>query len=103
MGSDKDVCGLKFEELKIRIEHYKYYLKLALEANAFFYVITGGILGFYLRQPANTHLEFFLLLPMLIGAVLGGIFNHGAQLQRYSSRRRSAREGAAQGYPDDQA
>ncbi|MGA9994268.1 MAG: hypothetical protein WBP93_02585, partial [Pyrinomonadaceae bacterium] len=83
MGSNKDLRVLKFEELKIRIEHYKYYLKLALEANAFFYVITGGVLGYYLQQPANTHLEFFLLLPMLIGAVLGGIFIHGADLQRH--------------------
>lgn len=74
--------ALKFEELKLRIEHYKFYLKLALETYVFFYLITSGVLGFYLREPANGHLEFFLWLPMLIGAILGGIFIHGAGLQK---------------------
>lgn len=82
MRNNEDLRILKFEELKIRTEHNKYYLKLALETNAFFYLITGGVLGFYLGQPVNNHLEFFLLLPMLLGAVLGGIFIHGAELQK---------------------
>lgn len=75
---------LKWKELAIRIEHYKYYLTIALEVTAFFYVITGGVLGFYLKNPAESvkhPLEYVLLLPILMGAVFGGIFIYGARLQ----------------------
>lgn len=75
---------LKWKELAIRIEHYKYYLSTALQAAAFYYAITGGVLGFYLKDPEDAkkyHLEYFLLLPIIIGAVLGGIFIYGADLQ----------------------
>jgi hypothetical protein len=75
----------QWEELKIRIDHYKYYLNIALQANAFFYVIAGAVLGFYLKGPnetlSNSHLEYLLLLPILIGTVLGGLFIYGALLQ----------------------
>lgn len=75
---------LKWKELAIRIEHYKYYLHIALQVTAFFYVITGGVLGFYLKNPpesAKPPLEYVLLLPILMGAVFGGIFIYGARLQ----------------------
>lgn len=83
---------LKWNELAIRIEHYKYYLGRALHVTAFFYAITGGVLGFYLKDlgkdPVEAakyhqdyHLEYFRLLPILIGSVLGGVLIHGARLQ----------------------
>lgn len=75
---------LMWKELAIRIEHYKYYLNIALQVNAFFYLITGGVLGFYLKNPAESAkhpLEYVLLLPILLGAVFGGIFIYGARLQ----------------------
>lgn len=75
---------LKWKELAIRIEHYKYYINITLQVNAFFYLITGGILGFYLKNPAESArhpLEYVLLLPILLAAVLGGIFIYGARLQ----------------------
>lgn len=109
---------LKWNELALRIEHYKYYLTRALHVTIFFYAITGGVLGFYLKGPAvfpvlqppanapfssnapsptNTssemdrqterevqyrqQMELFLLLPILMGSVLGGVFLYGARLQ----------------------
>ncbi len=89
MGNNEDIepdieRSLKWKELAIRIEHYKYYLNIALHVTAFFYAITGGVLGFYLKSPdesAKYHLEYFLLLPILIGSVLGGVFIYGARLQ----------------------
>lgn len=111
---------LKWNELALRIEHYKYYLTRALHVTIFFYAITGGVLGFYLRGPAafqisqppspnsapspssakspnpveielrmqterevqyRLQMEFFLLLPILMGSVLGGVFLYGARLQ----------------------
>lgn len=75
----------KLKELEIRIDSYKYYLNIALQANAFFYVITGAVLGFYLTglkdQPTNIHLKYFFLLPILIGSVLGAIFIYGSRMQ----------------------
>lgn len=77
------------DELKIRIETYRFYFNLALQINGFFYLTTGAVLGFYLKepkeQPAGSHLVYFLLLPILIGSVLGGIFIYGARLQKESS------------------
>jgi hypothetical protein len=83
------VSNFLLDEFKIRIETYKNYLNLALQANVFFYVTTGAVLGFYLDRnkglPNNTPLEYFLLLPILIGAVLGGIFIYAAKLQKKAS------------------
>jgi hypothetical protein len=76
--------NLKWQELTIRIEHYKYYLNMALQVNVFFYLVTGGVLGFYLKDPdksAKPPMEFVLLLPILIGSIFGGVFIYGARLQ----------------------
>jgi hypothetical protein len=95
MANDSDISPsaerrLKWSELAIRIEHYKYYLSRALSVTIFFYAITGGVLGFYLNPPgkdaveaakSREPLQFFLLLPILIGSVLGGVFIYGARLQ----------------------
>ncbi len=75
---------LKSKELEMRIEHYKHYITIALQANAFYYVTTGGVLAFYLKYTFESpipDLEFFLLLPILFGSFLGGIFFYGAGLQ----------------------
>jgi len=83
--------NLKWEEFKLRVEHNKYFLNIALQVNVFFYLTTGGVLGFFLKdstqQSQDNHLVFFLLLPILIGAVLGGIFVYGAKLQKNASEK----------------
>lgn len=79
----------KWKELEMRIDAYRYYINIALQVNVFFYVTTGAVLGFYLNGPekpsANHHLGLLLLLPILIGVVLGGIFICAAILQRYAA------------------
>ncbi|HEX8635346.1 MAG TPA: hypothetical protein VF703_14455 [Pyrinomonadaceae bacterium] len=72
------------DELKIRVNTYQKYIIITLQVNAFYYAITGGVLGFYLSK-SDGRLVFFLLLPILMGAVLGGIFLHGARLQKNAS------------------
>ena len=82
--TDIEARGLKIKELEIRISHYKYYITAALQANVFFYVTTGGVIAYYLKYTHEAkipHLEFFLLLPILLGSVLGGVFFYGAWLQ----------------------
>lgn len=86
----EDILRYRIDELKIRIETYRSYFNLALQINAFFYLTTGGVLAFYLKepkeQPAGGHLVYFLLLPILLGSVLGGVFFYGARLQEASSK-----------------
>ena len=84
----EDVRKFKSEELKIRVETYQRYLNIGLQVNAFFYVTTGAVLGFYLKEPngqPNNLLEFFLLLPILMGTVLGSMFIYAARLQAEAS------------------
>lgn len=82
----EDRAKFMVDELKIRVETYRSYINLVLQINVFFYVTAGAVLGFYLKNPndqsGNTHLEYFLWLPILISAVLGGIFFHAAGLQK---------------------
>ncbi|HLM01630.1 MAG TPA: hypothetical protein VK400_11295 [Pyrinomonadaceae bacterium] len=80
------VRELKWKEFTLRVEHYKHYLNIALQVNAFFYVTTGAVLGVYLKYSLELskdyHLVYFLLLPILIGSVLRGVFIYGADLQK---------------------
>lgn len=80
----EDELDLRWKELSFRIEHYKYYLNIALQANVFYYLTAGGVIAFYLKsleEGKERPVEYFLLLPILIGAVLGGVFIYGAELQ----------------------
>lgn len=76
----KDRVGYKLDELKIRVDSYQKYINTTLQVNAFYYAITGAVLGFYLGK-ANAQLAYFLWLPILMGAVLGSIFLYAARLQ----------------------
>ena len=83
------IRDFKWQELKIRVDAYRFYIKLGLEVNAFFYAVTGVVLGFYLRGPdgqSNTYLKFFLLLPIIMGTVLGSIYFYAAKLQKEGSK-----------------
>jgi hypothetical protein len=80
---------LKWREVMSRVDAYRFYIKLCLEANAFFFATTGFILGFYLNQPIdppNYYLKFFLLLPILMGTVLGSICIYATKLQKEGRR-----------------
>jgi hypothetical protein len=79
---------LKWREVMSRVDAYRFYIKLCLEASAFFFATTGVILGFYLNGPIvqNYYLRFFLLLPILMGTVLGSICIYATRLQKEGSR-----------------
>ncbi len=72
----------RWKEFEMRVEAYRYYLSIILQTNVFFYAIAGVALGFYLNQTSNEYLAYALLLPILIAAILGGIFHHAAVLQK---------------------
>ncbi|HEX8774904.1 MAG TPA: hypothetical protein VF735_15125 [Pyrinomonadaceae bacterium] len=71
---------LKWKEYTLHIDHYRYYLNISLQGNVFFYTVSGVVLGVYLKTPNDNFLEFLLLLPILLGASLGGIFIYGGNL-----------------------
>jgi hypothetical protein len=78
------ILKFKMDELKIRVDTYQKYINITLQVNAFYYAITGGVLGVYLNRP-DGQLVYFLLLPIFMGGILGGILLHGANLQKNAS------------------
>lgn len=79
---------LKWKELVTRMNAYKFYIKLILEVNAFFYATTGAVILFSLKDgsmvgpPSLSTPEIFLLLPILMGTVVGGFMTYAAALQK---------------------
>jgi hypothetical protein len=65
-----------WEEYKIHVDLFKYYLDLVLRANLAVFAITGGILTFYFnnRDKKNKHLRKALLLPIGVGLALAGFY-----------------------------
>jgi hypothetical protein len=78
---EQDLRRLKWEELKTRMDAYRFYIKLILEINGFYYATTGAVMLFYLKQDSK-YMEFFLLLPILMGTVIGGFLLYAAEMQK---------------------
>ena len=57
-----------------------------LKTNIFYYAVTGAILSFYFSRPAPQpwSLKFVLILPVLLGVVLGAIFIRSARTTRFA-------------------
>jgi len=53
-------------------------MDMLMKVNAFFYIITGGILSFYFVNYGRPFVRFALLFPILMGFVLGAIFIYAA-------------------------
>jgi len=83
--TSKEVRDFKIKEIEKRITTNQFYLSIAFQANGFFYLTTGVVLGYYLNQKDSEYLVYFLLLPILLGTVLGGIFIYGASLNKEAS------------------
>lgn len=109
---EKDVIerenrALKREEYDRHINLFKFYCNIALKANLYFYLITGGITSFYfntlsrinfntlsqINNPDSTpdaqlstilsslkYIEVSFLLPIFMSGVLGGVFLYGRLL-----------------------
>jgi hypothetical protein len=68
----------KWSEYNTYVDLYKYYLELGLKVNAFFYVVTGAILAFYLNNTGTPYIKISLLLPIAMSVILGPFFIYGA-------------------------
>lgn len=69
-----------WRQYNLYTELYKYYFDIALKANGFFYLITGGILTYFLTHIDEPYIRLSLLLPIILSVGLGGIFIYGAIL-----------------------
>jgi len=78
--TQKDKIEFQLRKYISHYERYNAYMDIAFKANVFFYVVTGSILGFYLTNSDKPYVKIALLLPMLLGIVLGGIFLYGSHL-----------------------
>ena len=69
-----------WRQYSLWMDFYKFHMDLLLKANTFFYLITGGILSFYLAHPEQPMLRLSLCLPVLIGSALAATAIYGATL-----------------------
>lgn len=73
-----------WKQYEIQVDLYKNYLKLALEVNVFYYAITGAIVSYYFAHKAESSVQYALLLPIIMSAMLSLFFTWGGQLNRLS-------------------
>lgn len=78
---------LLWDEYKLQVETYRFYLDLVIKINLFFYAITGGILSFYFAGVNKEQVQLALVLPLVMSVLLfafflfGGISNKTSQKQ----------------------
>lgn len=80
VGEEPSNRELLWRQYNLHIDLYKYYLDLSLKANAFFYLITGGILTFYFANSKDGLVKYSLLLPIIMSLAFGFSFIYGAKL-----------------------
>lgn len=79
-----------WRQYSLWIDFYKFHMELLLKVNTFFYLITGGIVTYYLAHPEQRMLRLALCLPVLIGTALAATAIYGGTLvglQRREVRR----------------
>jgi hypothetical protein len=69
---------LQWREYEVQVDLYKHYMDMLMKVNAFFYIITGGVLSFYFLNYGKPFVRYALLFPILISCVLGAMFFYGA-------------------------
>jgi hypothetical protein len=69
-----------WRQYNLYVDLYKFYIDLVLKANAFFYLITGGIVTYFLTNAKEPQIKYALILPILMSISLGGGFIYGSSL-----------------------
>ena len=71
---------LLWDEYKLQVETYRFYLELVIKINLFFYAITGGILSFYFASVNKEQVQLALVLPLVMSVLLFAFFLFGGPL-----------------------
>lgn len=70
---------LIWNNYKLSIDLYRYYLQLIIKINIFYYAITGAILSYYFLHKEDNGLALYsLILPLLMSLGLAILFLYGA-------------------------
>jgi len=69
-----------WKQYNLHVDLYKFYLDFILKFNTFFFLITGGLLTYYLANTSKELLRFSLLLPMLMSLGFSAMCFYGAHL-----------------------
>jgi hypothetical protein len=77
---------LLWRQYNLWVDIYKFHMDLVLKANAFFYLITGGILSYYFAHTDQRLIKWSLLLPAFMSLVLAVAFAYGARLVALKSK-----------------
>lgn len=78
---EEDKRKERWEEYKIHVDLFKYYLDLILRTNLAVFAIVGGILTFYFKNKTeNKHMRKALYLPCCVCLALSGFYFYCACL-----------------------
>ena len=77
---------LLWDEYKLQVETYRFYLELVIKINLFFYAITGGILSFYFASVNKEQVQLALVLPLVMSVLLFAFFLFGGISNKTSQR-----------------
>jgi hypothetical protein len=80
MGDELSERELLWRQYNLHVDLYKFYLDIALKLNAFFYLVTGGILTFYFANSNEPLIRYSLLLPIILSVAFGGVFIYSSIL-----------------------
>jgi phosphotransferase system glucose/maltose/N-acetylglucosamine-specific IIC component len=81
LRNDEDKRKERWEEYKIHVDLFKYYLDLILRTNIAVFAILGAILTYYFKNKGeNKQLKKALLLPIILTLSLGGFYLYSACL-----------------------
>ena len=82
-NQDPSKKEILWRQYNLHTDLYKFYLKLGLKANIYYYGITGAIVTYYLMHKNNDYIRYSLLLPVILWFLLILIFVYGAIMMKY--------------------
>jgi hypothetical protein len=75
---------LPWKQFEVQVDLYKFFFDIVLKVDAFYYTLTGAILGFYVSK--GQQLRYALLLPIALSVALLFFFRQGRRGIKRSER-----------------
>ncbi|MFA4844255.1 MAG: hypothetical protein WC632_04805 [Candidatus Margulisiibacteriota bacterium] len=77
-----DKTEILWKQYSQNVDLFKFYMKLVLELNVFYYAVTGAIFSFYFANHKITNIQYSLMLPLFMSLAFAGFFFYGAHLMK---------------------
>ena len=78
-----DKKELLWKQYAQNVDLFKFYMKLILELNVFYYAVTGAIFSFYFSHSDIVNVKYALMLPFITSLAFAAFFIYGANLMGY--------------------